>query len=829
MLRKERRQKQKGYKFLLVGLLLLSIGLLSQGSFAGSAGGKTPVGLSMQAGKQPVAGNGSTTASSSQGEPVATGSGMVAGLPVAPALSPSLSNLKQPARRVQRHENDNNEQQIRPYNHVDQPDTVVQSSVPPAGSAGVAPLVPNLVNFDGMDYQTAGSGVPPDTNGEVGPNHYVQMVNSAIAVFDKSGTLLAGPVDINQLWSNVGGPCYANNDGDPVVLYDQLANRWVLTQFTASSPYNECIAVSSTPDPTATYYVYSFQLSTTNFPDYPHFGMWPDGYYMGINQFNGGQTYGGPRPYVFDRVRMLAGQSATFQTTSNALGQNEGYLLPSDLDGATPPPAGAPNYFVGSSGTLDVFRFHVDWANPANSTFTNASRLAPAGYTELCPNVRGCIPQPGTTQRLDGLGDRLMYRLAYRNFGNHESLVVNQSVNANNYAGVRWYELRNPGTTPTIFQQGTYALNDGNHRWVGSVAMDRDGDIGMGYSVSGAGVYPSIRITGRDFTDPPGTMGAEYPVLNSNGYQDGAERWGDYSDLTLDPTDDCTFWFTTEYNNSDYLYWSTRISSFKFNDCGTNRSTPTAAVPPTNTPVRTAVPTNTRLPTQTPGGPTATPEPCTIQFTDVPPANSFYAYVRCLACRNIMSGYSCGGPGEPCDGNNNPYFRVGGNITRGQIAKIVANAAGFNEALTGQQFQDVAPSSPFYPFIFRLASRGYMSGYTCGNPGEPCGAGNIPYFRPGANASRGQLSKIVSNAAGFNEGHTDQTFQDVPTSQPFYLWIQRLSSRGYISGYTCGNPGEPCGAGNKPYFRPGNTVSRGQASKIVGNTFFPNCQASFAR
>ncbi|HEX8229485.1 MAG TPA: M12 family metallo-peptidase [Chloroflexia bacterium] len=214
---------------------------------------------------------------------------------------------------------------------------------------------------------------------------------------------------------------------------------------------------------------------------------------------------------------------------------------------------------------------------------------------------------------------------------------------------------------------------------------------------------------------------------------------------------------------------------------------------------------------------------CQVIFQDVPSGSTYYDSVRCLSCRNILGGYPCGEPGEPCNGGTNPYFRVNHNITRGQIAKVVSNAAGFNNDPGAQMFADVPASSPFFIWINRLSRLGHMSGYACGGAGEPCGAGNLPYFRPNANASRGQLSKIVSNAAGFSEEHTGRNFEDVPISSPFYVWIQRLSSRGYIGGYPCGGSGEPCGAGNLPYFRPANLVTRGQASKIVANTFYPGC------
>jgi hypothetical protein len=214
-----------------------------------------------------------------------------------------------------------------------------------------------------------------------------------------------------------------------------------------------------------------------------------------------------------------------------------------------------------------------------------------------------------------------------------------------------------------------------------------------------------------------------------------------------------------------------------------------------------------------------------LQFADVPPENTFYANIRCLACRGIINGYPCGGAGEPCNPNYDPYFRPSNLVTRGQIAKIVSNSAGFIEPVSGQTFEDVPPAATFHAFIERLVSRGVMSGYACGGVGEPCvPPGNRPYFRPNATATRGQLAKIVSNAANFTEPVGTQTFEDVTIGSTFHEFIERLVSRGVMSGYACGGPGEPCvPPGNRPYFRPSNNVTRGQTSKIVGNTFFPNC------
>jgi glucose/arabinose dehydrogenase/plastocyanin len=242
--------------------------------------------------------------------------------------------------------------------------------------------------------------------------------------------------------------------------------------------------------------------------------------------------------------------------------------------------------------------------------------------------------------------------------------------------------------------------------------------------------------------------------------------------------------------------------------------------PGVSTATSTAQPSDTTVPTETA---TATATPCTIQFTDVPPDNTFYPFVTCLACRGVLSGYQCGGPGEPCDGGNNSYFRPYNNITRGQIAKVVSNAAALDKDPGEPIYADVPSGHPFYSWINRLTLRGYMGGYECGGAGEPCNGQNQPYFRPYNNATRGQLSKIVSNAANYSDKPTEQIFEDVPPAHPFYVWIQRLASRGIMSGYPCGGVGEPCGVDERPYFRPGNEVTRSQAAKIVANTFRGSC------
>lgn len=226
---------------------------------------------------------------------------------------------------------------------------------------------------------------------------------------------------------------------------------------------------------------------------------------------------------------------------------------------------------------------------------------------------------------------------------------------------------------------------------------------------------------------------------------------------------------------------------------------------------------------------TATTSGCAIQFADVPSTgegSTFYSFVRCLACRSIVGGYPCGGPGEPCNGGDEPYFRPNANVTRGQISKMVALAAELDAPAGEQTFEDVAPDSPFYDPIQQLANAGYIGGYPCESvPAEPCGPGNRPYFRPAANATRGQLSKIVSQTAQLNDDPGQPRFADVPEDSPFFVWVNRLAGQGVISGYPCGSPGEPCDDQDRPYFRPNANVTRGQTAKIVANTFYPNCQA----
>jgi len=470
-----------------------------------------------------------------------------------------------------------------------QPDPVAQSNAG-AGGEAAQELTPPLVSFAG---QNTGAN-PPDPNGDVGPNDYVQMVNTNIQVWDKQGNTRLASTAINQIWINATQPgtgfdqCRNQNAGDPIVLYDQQVDRWMISQFTnpnsATGPggtFPMCTAYSQTGDPTGNWFVYQFNLPRSQ--DYMKYGIWPDGLYM--STFEGGNV----GAYVFDRAQMLSGSPATFQSFSigagNGVNGRRNRILPSDWDGANPPPAGAPNYFTmmldgafdGGNDRLEIREFHTDWVNPANSTFNLVTTLNTAAFdSDLgCTTwptdgvARQCIPQPpvggNPSQRLDALANRLMARLQYRNFGDHQSIVVNHTVDAdgNNRAGVRFYELRNTGTGWSIFQQGTYAPTDGVHRWMGATAMDGKGNIAIGYSVSdGTSVFPGLRYTARHSTDALGSMPQGEQTLIAGTQAENTARWGDYAGLTVDPVDDCTFWFTGERDNSQ-----TTIGSFRLPSC----------------------------------------------------------------------------------------------------------------------------------------------------------------------------------------------------------------------------------------------------------------------
>ena len=450
-------------------------------------------------------------------------------------------------------------------------------------ATGTAPAVRQ--SFEGLGEGFVGPQgtftpdvVPPDANGDVGPNHYVQVVNAAVAVFSKTGVVIRGPVQINSLFATFGGLCETQNSGDPIVNYDSMADRWVISQFAVQTggPDYECIAVSRTSDPAGRYALYAFEYAEMN--DYPKIGVWPDGYYATYNMYDATTNrFRNAKACAFDRAAMLAGAS---QATQQCFNFDDFSYLPSDLDGPTLPPPGSPNYVVGQDSGLDglrIYQFHVDWTNPARSTFTGPAKIPLAPFNNACANrVRGrCVVQPGLPnlfRPLEALAGRTMYRLAYRNYGDHESLVTNMSIAAtadvDGQTAPRWFEIRSPrSASPVVHQQGTYAP-DTTFRWMGSVAMDRDQNLALGYSRSSSVVSPDIAYTGRLATDPLGLLQAESVVPLPSTAGQFHSRWGDYTSMQVDPLDDCTFWYTNQYQPvNGVANWHTRIVSFKFPSC----------------------------------------------------------------------------------------------------------------------------------------------------------------------------------------------------------------------------------------------------------------------
>jgi len=432
------------------------------------------------------------------------------------------------------------------------PDPVLQTDV-----RNPLPII-DVAKFDGLDCchnNTPYYWEPPDVNGTVGTTQYMQIVNEGFAVFDKQkGNILYGPAPDHLFWTGFGGPCQ-DDVGDVIAQFDKLARRWIVLGFGADN--NICLAVSVSSDATGAYYRYAFAYGS--FPDYPKLGVWPDGYYLSLN-------FSGTYVCALHRAAILQGRDATSQCFQL------GYygVVPSDLDGTMPPPRGATNYLATlSSNSLNFWQFHVNWTNPQNSRLSGPVNLAVPAFSPGCNSgdPANCIPQKGTTQKLDSLSYHMMYRLAYRNFGDHQSLVATHAVDVGSRVGERWYEIRNPGASPVLYQAGTYAPKGTSSRWMGSIGMDKNGDIALGYSVSGSAVYPAIHYTGRVPTDSLGTMEGENAVQAGLGYHT-INRWGDYTDMTIDPVDDCTFYYTNEYlPNSGAFNWMTKINAFRFEGC----------------------------------------------------------------------------------------------------------------------------------------------------------------------------------------------------------------------------------------------------------------------
>src|SRR5256884_5385012 len=465
-----------------------------------------------------------------------------------------------------------------------------------------APTIPApLLTFEGLsnqdNFNLYGFRVnPPDSDGEVGPNHYVELINLELGVFDKQGNLLLGPIAIGTVWSGFAIPDCTDPSGDPVVLYDQLEDRWILTQFTTRGPtYYNCIAVSQTGDPTGAYYRYAFSTGV-NFPDYPKYGLWRNSYILTTREFGPTVEYG-IGVYALERDKMLEGDPnarvVSFFLDGNAPGMlplvGDG-LLPPDIDGRRMPANDSPAPIIGTQDdnasygatfdALNIWEFSVKWQSNPVASIVLKTQLPVASFDSIfpcAPGSRDCLPQPGITdptRYLDILSyrQRPTFRLAYRNFRTYESLVTNQSVEAlPGVAGARWYEIRRTSGSYSVYQQGTYAPNDGVHRWMGSIAQDKNGNMALGYSVvNGIDVYPGVRYTGRLNGDPLGqiTLG-EGTIINGSGSQlTTSSRWGDYTSMNIDPTDDCTFWYVNEYYQiTELAAFQTRIGSFKLPGC----------------------------------------------------------------------------------------------------------------------------------------------------------------------------------------------------------------------------------------------------------------------
>jgi hypothetical protein len=454
-------------------------------------------------------------------------------------------------------------------------DTALQTEVLPQTSATQG------ISFDGI-AQTG--WIPPDNNLAVGPNHIVEIVNTSVAMYTKTGTLISGPTNIPTLFAAIGGLC-TTYVVDPITLYDRPADRWVISGIGLdyAGHYGECVAVSTTNDPTGSYSLYFYNFGTT-LNDYPKLSTWAtasNSAYLVTYNLNGGQA----DICGFDRTKMLAGTANAAQLCKQATG--EASYLPGDMDGPTPPPDGTPGLFINwannNPGTLHLRKLTLNFGS-GTASLSSPTSISVNNFNVAC--FSSCVPQPGTSQMLDVLGDRAMYRFAIRHFSDHDRAVVTHAVlNGSSQVAVRWYELYDPAGSVTVNQQGTFAP-DSTYRWMSSAAEDQSGDIGVGYSASSSSVYPSILFTGRVPTDPAGTLETEASIQSGGGSQTGgtyAYRWGDYTAMQVDPSDDCTFWYVNEYEQTTgYENWTTHLASFAFPNCSGGGGGPAMSLTPTS-------------------------------------------------------------------------------------------------------------------------------------------------------------------------------------------------------------------------------------------------------
>ncbi len=482
---------------------------------------------------------------------------------------------------------------------VPAPNVSVPANAPYTQTATYQPLgAPIGANFEALGVGTPSyviTGAPPDTTLGVSDTQIVQWVNSHLAVYNKTGTALLpapGFIPGNQVWSAlpVGSLCRDFNRGDPLVQYDRIADRWILSQFAfnAAGTLNaQCIAVSTTSNALGTYNLYQYGFGS-ELPDYGKLGVWPDAYYITYNMFPAAGGFSGGRACAYDRAAMIAGAAAPVSVCFNSL--NFFSFLPSDLDGDTLPPVGTPNFHISWDWyntappyTMNMTKFVPNFVTPALSTFNDgfggavfSSVAFPLGTNTFAPcndaaSSFQCVPQLGTAQTLDTLGDRHMYRLVYRNFGSYDALLFTQAVDNVSpiSAQLRWWEIRSPNANPPVVYQNSTFAPDATLRWMSSAAFDKLGNIGIGYSASSSTINPGIRIAGRRRTDPKNLLRTEVVVQNGTGSQTTSlERWGDYSTMQIDPANDCTFWYTTQYIGTNGTFnWRTKIASFRFPNC----------------------------------------------------------------------------------------------------------------------------------------------------------------------------------------------------------------------------------------------------------------------
>lgn len=563
------------------------------------------------------------------------------------------------------------------------PATIAGPAVQTADASPLPALIPLSTNA-GINVLGIGIGIVqnyktqasvPDTSLAVGPTQIVQFVNESFAVFDKSGNLLSGPTDGDTLWQSLGAPCSGTTHIDEIAQYDKVADRWVMMMPAGTaSPPTLCVAVSQTSDAVnGGWNLYAFPVAASSAcnnvpcgPDYPKLAVWSDAYYLSYNE-DDATNFAGDAVCAFDRTDMLAGNAAASMQCFMDVATNYGNLLPADLDGTNPPPTGTPEYFLNfnsNDAELDLWQFHVDWTTPANSTFgtSTSSPWTPnnvisvpnfiepcgEGAVEITYTTGDCIPQIKTTNALDSYGDRLMYRLAYRNLGTYQSLLADHTIQPGgrgNPTAIQWYELQDTGSGfgGQPYQQGTYSP-DSEYRWMGSIAMDQSGDIALGYNVSGTDMSPSIRYTGRMPSDPLGQMESEIDILSAASITPGSYtadfHWADYSTMAIDSTDDCTFWFATEYIPITAGSWSTRLASFSFPSCAGPGFSVTAT-PAAQTVSAGGSATYSIAIAATQGfsnpvtlscsAPTAQGVNCSLEFTSVNPGNSVQLTVTTTA------------------------------------------------------------------------------------------------------------------------------------------------------------------------------------------------------